>query len=410
VELVRPALCFVEAGVRLPGAVTDAAVIFDPLDDAAHDTAGTLFSEWLDAADGADSAVPPAPVHHETAAILLSSGTTGRPKAIVHSFANLLRGSIKLATFYRLEPGTRMLSAGDFHSMSGLRNAAVLSLVNAHTVLLADGAGAHMALRFLDIARVYRPRLVFSSPALIETLARTGSRLEARHCASIDAWLCTGAPVSSALLGRLSAEWNIRFATYYGLTETGGFCAGTRLGQTVAEGDLGEPVGAVFKLVDATGDTVVGEGVGSLQVFSDQLMTGYLASPDPRHEGWLATGDKVRRTADGALILLGRGEDEFSNAAGELVNLAYLETELGPVVEVGFALLHDSGGLTLVVECSPAEFEILQQSRALDPLLTQLSTRGIGALSELRLAHVQNIPRTGNGKIQRSVLQQELVS
>ncbi|MDP9901051.1 AMP-binding protein [Variovorax ginsengisoli] len=409
VDLIRPVLCFTDAGVALPA---EAApwVVFDPLNDGdATSSAGAqLFSDWLDA-PAAD--VSPRHAHHETAAILLSSGTTGRPKAIAHSFANLLRGSVRLAQFYQLEPGTRVLSAGGFHSMSGLRNAAVLPLLNRQPLLLTDGACDNMAMRFLAIARQWQPQVVFSAPALVDALARMQGRLEPQQTASIQTWLCTGASVSHALLARLSASLGIRFASYYGLTETGGFCAGTRLGQACDEGDLGEPVGALFRLVDSAGGVLVGEGVGQLQVFSDQLMLGYVTSQgiDALPAGaWFPTGDQVRRETHGGLVLLGRGEDEFSTASGELFNLNALEVDLRSAADIPFALLHDGVYLTLVLECDENAFETLRQGDAVQALLAQLQACGAGVLSELRIRRVAEIARTGNGKIRRSALRQQI--
>lgn len=412
VELIRPVLCFADDGVALPAAA-GACVVFDPLDDADPDPdatasrGGQLFSDWLEAPVGDAS---PRHAHHETAAILLSSGTTGRPKAIAHSFGNLLRGSVRLARFYQLERGSPILSVGGFHSMSGLRNAAVLPLVNAQPLLLADGPGDNMAMRFLAIARRWQPQVVFSAPALVDALARMQGRLEPGQTASIHTWLCTGASVSHALLARLSAALGIRFASYYGLTETGGFCAGTRLGEAGRDGDLGEPVGALFRLVDAGGAVLEGEGSGQLQVFSDQLMLGYVTfrGTEPLPAGaWFSTGDQVRREADGALVLLGRGEDEFSTASGELFNLNALETDLRTTAaDLPFALLHDGRNLTVVLACGENAFEHLRRGEAVQALLARLHASGAGTLSELRVRRVAEIVRTGNGKIRRPALRQ----
>ena len=409
VELIGPALCFADAGVTLPAAA-GAWVVFDPLNDgdAVEPGREQLFSDWL-AAPVHDAS--PRHAHHETAAILLSSGTTGRPKAIAHSFGNLVRGSVRLAQFYHLERGSRVLSAGGFHSMSGLRNAAVLPLVNGQPLLLLDGLGDNMAMRFLAIARQWQPQVVFSAPALVDALARLQGRLEPQQTASIRTWLCTGASVSHALLARLSASLGIRFASYYGLTETGGFCAGTRLGEVCEEGDLGEPVGALFRLVDAEDTVLKDEGIGQLQVFSDQLMQGYVTSRGIEAlpaGAWFSTGDQVRREAHGRLVLMGRGEDEFSTASGELFNLNALETDLRAAADIPFALLHDGQNLILVLECHEDAFEPLRQGEAVHALLVRLQARGAAALSALRIRRVAEIARTGNGKIQRQALRQQI--
>lgn len=413
IDLIQPAVVFVEPGVDLRSHFAGDLVVFDALDDVEQEGADVSFSEWLDTPS---DEISPEYRHFETAAILFSSGTTGQPKAIAHSFASLLSGSLKLSGFYQLPTASRLLSVGGYHSMSGLRNAAVLPLVNSQTLLLADAPRENMLTQFLTISGHYQPDIVFSTPALVNTLNKLKTKLEKHQYSSIKTWLCTGASVSCAMLAELSDELGIRFENYYGLTETGGFCAGTLLESVHQTSSIGRPVGAIFRVVDQRGESVKSGEEGFLEVFSDQLMQGYLStdglcgsdesgkSTAPFHDGWLATGDKVYALSSGEIILLGRGDDEFSTSAGELVNLGYLELSLQDRVQAEFALLHANGQLIVVLECEAGQCEEHQQSKPVVELLTLLRNRQYGAISDLVITSIPLIPRTSNGKIQRSVL------
>jgi acyl-coenzyme A synthetase/AMP-(fatty) acid ligase len=407
-DLIKPVAVFIDSNIKLPEEGNFRPVVFDPLGDSPINDDRQVFSEWLDMLDEEVLDQPLAYQQVVVAVILFSSGTTGRPKAILHSLANLLAGSIKLTSFYDLKKQSRLLSVGGFHTMSGLRNAAVLPLVNKQTLLLADTADENKLIQLLRVSADYQPNIVFSTPALVNALDKLRGKLEEQDFASIAVWLCTGASVSARLLSELSASLDIQFENYYGLTETGGVCAGTLNSREPCAGNIGYPMGAIVKVVNAAGYPCQVNASGYMLVFSDQLMLGYLgtdgrsvdASAIESNHGWQPTKDSVGLTASSEIILHGRGYDEFSTAAGELLNLNQLELQLKDAgMNEEFALTHDEGKLLVVLEAGDKK-----PQQAPDLLIAALRSAQFEAINEFDIYYIDELPRTSNGKIQRALL------
>jgi acyl-coenzyme A synthetase/AMP-(fatty) acid ligase len=401
-------LIFLSGEKNLNDEFGENVIHFDALEESLLEdessSAKLYFSEWLDDVESEFINTHPSE-STDIATILFTSGTTGLPKGVAHSFSSLYRGSYKLSQHYQLSSHESLMSFGGFHSMSGLRNAAVLGLLNRQTLVLSDHQATNALSGLLDVSAAYRPNVIFSTPALIDSLTLIAGRLEADTFPGLSLWLCTGASVSNKKLYELGQQISVRFESYYGLTETGGFCTGTILTNNTESACIGFPVGAIFRCQRSESDI---NSSGRLEVFSDQLMKGYLSDDgyidksSLSDQGWYDTGDLVSHNGNGNIVLQGRNDDQFKTPAGDRINLSYMEAILkGQQTLIPFALIHNNNNIKIVIESAADTVSDEQVSE----LLNLLRIKSEAALGQIDVEYIEVLPVNSNGKIERQKLQ-----
>jgi malonyl-CoA/methylmalonyl-CoA synthetase len=247
----------------------------------------------------------------ETALLLYTSGTTGRPKGARITHANLDAQTALLAGAWALSPGDRLLHALPLHHLHGL----VVSLLS---VLLAGGR-VTMLPRF-DAARVAdelgRATVFMAVPAMYHRLRERGAPLEL-------AALRLATSGSAALPVSLAAWWRDLHGAIplerYGMTEIGVALSNPLDPAGRRAGHVGLPLpGIEVKLDD-----------GELLVRGPTVFAGYHAREvDPFEDGWFRTGDVAAFDADGGWRLLGRTSTDILKSGGEKISALHIEEVL----------------------------------------------------------------------------------
>lgn len=319
-----------------------------------------LLDGWMELPASQD--MPARAIHpDDPAVILFTSGSTGTPKGVVHSQRSLLQSGQLAATEFAWHDQDILLSLGDCHTMSGLRNPMVAALFAGAGVYLADDSERQNVGKTLQAVQRHGVTVLSTGPAWLSMLALLPAHLTL-HPASLRQILCTGAPLQPALHAALAQRMELDIVDYYGLTETGGLCMVFEhaAGASVASG---KPVGAVVQVCDGAGLPLGPGQAGELRVHSNQLMTAYWADPEQTaaiaRNGWLYTGDIASHDGLGNITLLGRHDDQLKNEYGDIVHPAPLERILcghpqvreaavtaGPQGLVGLLVVDDGFDLT----------------------------------------------------------------
>jgi acyl-CoA synthetase (AMP-forming)/AMP-acid ligase II len=276
------------------------------------------------AAGGGTPGVAPARVAHplptrpplppDTAIMAFTSGSTGSPKAIPirhERLTTVLLSTAAAVTAHRGAPPRRIGSSMRFSGYGVLVLHFLWSAAfGAETVVLPrlelSTAGRYWA--HVDEHRIDQAVLV---PPLYELLLRASSP-GGRTARPL--FLNSSGPLAATTHARFQERFGCTVLNCYGLTETTFACAP---GDLSAPGTSTPSIGpghlARLRLRAADGSLVRGEGVGELEVLGPAVSDGYYdndaANADLFRDGWIRTGDLVRRTEDRRHWVVGRLKD-----------------------------------------------------------------------------------------------------
>ena len=345
------------------------------------------------------------------AAYLFTSGTSGVPKAVIHSRAALAHSAQLTLDIFQWRAGERLVNLPDPHTMSGLRNAFLAAPLGGLEWIPIPARDRSDLFALLDgLAAAECQRLVIG-PLLLRQLARLGDRAPASLFSSLKAIYCTGASLDAGSVETLHARWGVPVINYYGLTETGGLCLSQRLDDwRPGDRSLGRPAGCEVRLADGKGGDVPTGDDGELLVRSPQLMSGYLGDPGGGvrlEDGWIHTGDLARRRPDGAYELVGRASQFIKTVSTDRVYPEEIERVMEQHPSVEEAAVYgrpDPGGgerivALVVTPLDPAAFADFSTELA-DFVVSQLGPSRRPSIVQ----RVGGLPRQSNGNLQRQKL------
>ncbi|XP_047088002.1 4-coumarate--CoA ligase-like 7 [Lolium rigidum] len=297
-----------------------------------------------------DSSVMDATVIHQSdpAAILYSSGTTGRAKAVVLTHRNLMTSRV-MAASAPAAPEVLLLTVPVFHVYGFVlcfRPVIATNTLVLHTARRFDPRAVLEA-----IGRFSVTRLALAPPALL-AIAKTaeGDESVAGSTATLQSVLCGGASVSPELIRRFSQKFpHVCVTQGYGLTETtAGFCRSISAEESRRVGSVGRlSWGTEAKIVDPeTGDALPPGVAGELYVRGPFVMKGYLGDKESTSEvldseGWLRTGDVCMIGKDGFLFVVDRMKElikynSYQVAPAELEDLLQTHPGIDEAAVVGY--------------------------------------------------------------------------
>jgi len=267
------------------------------------------------------------------AVILYTSGSTGHPKGVVLSHGALCRSGEAMASHYQWSRDDRFLNLADFHTMSGLRNSAIVPFISGTLIVQTKTEERESFFKIIESIRSYRATLLGCAPIFVKQLSLFKDRIDPDQIKTLRAILCTGSILDPILAEEIYRHFTIPVINYYGLTETAGFCAGYSLVDfTGSKGGIGFPVGSVMMVQNEAGQTLPCETAGELVISSQNLMLGYYKEQDltdaSLRNGQFYTGDIGKITKDGEVILVGRKKNFIKNAHTELVYFEEVEMAL----------------------------------------------------------------------------------
>jgi hypothetical protein len=342
----------------------------------------------------------------DPAQIVFSSGTEGRPKAIVLSHRNVGDVVERLNAAMRLD--------GDVREYIGVPVTYSFGLGRARAVSAAGGA-IFLPERFDpaeigDMLRRGEINAISAVPSLWRIVLRHAEVIG--HAGRGVRWIEIGSQYMSAdekrAMRRLFPE--ARIVQHYGLTEAS---RTTFLDITEArEADLetvGRPTGSAAVRIGAEGEICIRGDHVALGILDDR---GGIA-PITDAEGWLHTRDGGALTPEGLLVYRGRLDDQI-NVAGRKIAAEALEREIRGLVTVpaehyAIASIPDPlrGDAVLLAISAEAGAEAALVECAANSVLARHGLSRQGGVEVLR---VDRLPRTGTGKIQRKRLRERYLA
>lgn len=267
--------------------------------------AGGSFGSAMDNAATTFTATDRQP--HDLAAILYTSGTTGRSKGAMLTHANLLSNAETLAHLWRFTPADTLLHALPIFHTHGLFVASNVSLLTGGTMIFLPGFDADTVLRLLPQATAlmgvptFYTRLL-DSPQFTKALTQ-----------HMRLFISGSAPLLAETHRQFHDRTNQHILERYGMTETNMNTSNPYDGERRA-GTVGFPLPGVQLRIMAEGVEVEPGEVGVIEVRGPNVFAGYWQMPektseDLRPDGWFITGDLGQLDADGYVQIVGRSKD-----------------------------------------------------------------------------------------------------
>ncbi|MEV3985254.1 class I adenylate-forming enzyme family protein [Nonomuraea sp. NPDC049758] len=266
---------------------------------------------WIDAGEltgGLEEEPPPGGFHDDPLALYYTSGTTGLPKAVVHTHAS----SLATAQIWLDVPRGPDSVFGTGAIIWGIGFPAIVgpALYAGMRLVLEQDWGPANFLRVVPRERVTH---VSQIPSFYAALLGT-SEHEGVDLSSIQVIMLGGEPLTATMLDRIKARLpGAGVYSYYGQTEAPYTCMGRVDDGSTPLGSSGRArTGNAVRITGPSGAAVTGE-VGEINLAGPHRMAGYDGTDDHgvlRGE-WYVGGDLGTLSADGVLRVLGRREDSI---------------------------------------------------------------------------------------------------
>jgi long-chain acyl-CoA synthetase len=341
------------------------------------------------------------PRGHDTAVLLYTSGTTGRPKTVALSERNIISNAEGCRRATGFDDRQVMLAILPLFHAYGLTVTILLPLMSGSTVVISERFVPRTVLNLIERHRV---TTIVAVPSQYRVLA-----MDPTPCDASSLWLCIAG--AERLPDTTEREFTTRFGHAvlpgYGATELSPVVS-LNIPETNRPASVGKPLTGTTVTIRNDDSSVcpVGE-VGEICVEGPNVMLGYLNDPEGTarkiRNGVLYTGDKGFFDADGYLYISGRA-DEMVKVAGEKIYPVEIENALeriAGVEEVAVVALHDPrGGVRLHA------FVQRKPGAALDETSLRLACREVLEPYKIprTFTFVDSLPRTMTGKTDKRTL------
>jgi long-chain acyl-CoA synthetase len=312
----------------------------------------------------------------DTAVILYTSGTTGKPKGAELTHANLyVNARTKLETLIQLTADDVILGALPLFHSFGQTAAMNAGLMAGACLTLLARFDALKALQIMERDRVS----VFLGVPTMYTAMLAVPEAERPDTSSLRVCISGGASLPVEVLRAFEARFGTKILEGYGLSETSPVASFNHPDRERKPGSIGTPIRDVrMRVVDEQDREVPAGEVGEIVIQGPNVMKGYWQRPDATAEamrgGWFHTGDMAKVDEDGYFFIVDRKKDLIIRggynvypreieevlyehpAVAEAAVVAVPHAELGE--EVGAAVALKAGA-----EASPDELQAFVKER-----------------------------------------------
>jgi acyl-CoA synthetase (AMP-forming)/AMP-acid ligase II len=343
--------------------------------------------------------------------LLYTSGTTGRPKGVLHSHNTLQRAIGPATPYWGFKPGDIMLIPSPVTHISGYSNGLEMPYLMGTRTILMESWDAQAALAIVDEYKV--PAMLAATPFLQElTMAAeaAGTRL-----ASLRYFGCGGASVPPEIVRTANRVFQNPCALrIYGSSEVPLITVGylPRDNAELAATTDGISIDYEVRLIDDEGNDVphgadgeiIARGPAMFMGYADEQQTRDALTPD----GYFLTGDIGRFTPEGALLITGRKKDLIIRG-GENISAKEIEDVLHQhpdIIEASVVSMpHERLGEGI---CA---FLVLRPNTVLTHKEISAFVAASGLANQKRperVEYVTTLPKTPSGKVRKDVLRAEI--
>jgi len=272
---------------------------------------------------------PPRPKGHQIAALLYTSGTSGRPKGVMLSHDNLFHNAMNSIAHMSITNTETFLGVlPQFHSF-GLTALTIVPLIAGCPIVYS---ARFVPRRIVKLIRRHRPGIFMAIPSMYGTLLSV-KEAEPDDFRSIRLAISGSEPLSASVRERFNERFDVLIREGYGLTETSPIVSVNSDG-AYRPGSVGQLIAdCQVVIADDEGRHLPTGEEGEVLIRGHNIMAGYYKQPDLTREaidddGYFHTGDWGKRDHAGYLYITGRkkemliigGENVFPREIEEVLN------------------------------------------------------------------------------------------
>jgi len=344
----------------------------------------------------------------DLAAILYTSGTTGRSKGAMLTHRNLGSNALVLHQEWGFRPDDVLIHMLPIFHVHGL-------FVASHCVLL-NGTAMRFHAKF-DARRAlaeFRASTVFMGVPTFYTRLLGENGLDRHACEHMRLFVSGSAPLLAETHVAFEARTGFRIVERYGMTETGMLTSNPLDGDRRA-GTVGKTLpGTELRIVDDEDRAVVPGEIGHIQVRGPSVLPGYWQMPEKNAEeftpdGFFRTGDMGQVSGDGYVAIAGRSKDLIItggyNVYPKEVELAIDEIEgVQESAVIGVAHADFGEAVAAVIVRKPGS-ERPSEKEVIGALKARLANFKVPK----HVHFVEELPRNAMGKVQKNMLRDRFV-
>jgi len=247
----------------------------------------------------------------DTAAILYTSGTTGRLKGAMLTHYNIYFDTKAISDItHRTPDDCFLLVIPLFHSF-GMTGCMMLGMLSGAKLVMMEKFIPQQTLQSIEEHRV---TVFMAVPSIYGALMLHGRNINREKLSSLEICVTGGAPMPEVLHKNVEDYFGCIMAEGYGPTECSPVVSLNPINVERKIGSVGPPIpGTEVKIADEENNEVPDGAIGEILVKGPNVMKGYLFDPHATEEtvsdGWLHTGDLGKRDKDGYLYIVDRKKD-----------------------------------------------------------------------------------------------------
>lgn len=340
----------------------------------------------------------------DTAAILYTSGTTGRSKGAMLTNANLKSNALTLIDYWGWRDDDVLLHALPIFHVHGLFVALHCAMLRGTAMIFLPGFDAEEIIRQLPKATVMMGVPTFYTRLL------DNAGFSAETCRNMRLFISGSAPLSEQTFTAWQARTGHLILERYGMSETFMNTSNPLDGERVA-GTVGFALpGIEVRITNDAGEVLSVDEVGGIEIRGPNVFKGYWRMPEKtaeeiRGDGFFITGDMGMMDAEGRVSIVGRAKDMVISGGYNVYpkEVEKLIDEMPGVVESAvIGVPHADFGEGVVAVVVPEEEEVSEPQ-------VRLSLEGrLARFKQPKIVvNVESLPRNTMGKVQKNALREQ---
>jgi long-chain acyl-CoA synthetase len=342
----------------------------------------------------------------DLAALLYTSGTTGKPKGAMLSHRNQIVNAAQGAELVPLGPGDRVgLLLPLFHANAQVVTTLIPLLIGCEIVMWPKFSAS----KFWETVAELQPASLSAVPTILAAVLHAPGAPSGRT--SLRYVICGAAPLSVELLDAFQRRFGIRILEGYGMTETACIASINPFYGDRKAGSIGLPIrGQEMRIMGSDGKPAARGDYGEIAIKGPNVMQGYLNRPEATAEtirdGWLYSGDVGYEDEDGYFYIVDRSKDMIIRG-GENIYPREIEEvlyEFEGVLECAVIGIPDEiRGEEVLAVVAPKAGVTLDP----DELTAHARQRLAKYKLPVRYEVLEALPKTPTGKISKGPLREE---